>query len=161
VLIVGSAEGSGSDENKRGLATILVNALLSAGVSLLISMKLVAGEIARYFKIGAGATGASTSLSLALVGVGHLVGLSVGLAMLLGMAISWLGLVPYFSQGVAGADASEIAGTVFREKPALSAQVLSVSPPYGPCLRSSARLCRALKVQWPPLPRGRRVIAWL
>jgi putative OPT family oligopeptide transporter len=116
VLIVGSAEGSGSDENKRGLATILVNALLSAGVSLLISMKLVAGEIARYFKIGAGATGASTSLSLALVGVGHLVGLSVGLAMLLGMAISWLGLVPYFSQGVAGADASEIAGTVFREK---------------------------------------------
>ncbi|WP_430444522.1 OPT family oligopeptide transporter [Sphingorhabdus contaminans] len=116
VLIVGSAEGSGSEENKRGLATILVNALLSAGVSLLISMKLVAGEIARYFKIGAGATGASTSLSLALVGVGHLVGLSVGLAMLLGMAISWLGLVPYFSQGVAGADAAEIAGSVFREK---------------------------------------------
>lgn len=116
VLIVGSAEGSGSDENKRGLATILVNALLSAGVSLLISMKLVAAEIARYFKVGAGATGASTSLSLALVGVGHLVGLSVGLAMLLGMIISWVGLVPYFSQGVAGADAAEIAGTVFREK---------------------------------------------
>lgn len=116
VLIVGSAEGSGSDENKRGLSTILVNALLSAGLSLLISMKLVAGEIARYFKVGAGATGASTSLSLALVGVGHLVGLSVGLAMLLGMAISWIGLVPYFSQGVTGTDAAEIAGTVFREK---------------------------------------------
>ena len=116
VLIVGSAEGSGSEENKRGLATILVNSLLSAGLSLLISMKLVAGEIARYFKVGAGATGASTSLSLALVGVGHLVGLSVGLAMLLGMAISWIGLVPYFSQGVAGADAAEIAGSVFREK---------------------------------------------
>jgi putative OPT family oligopeptide transporter len=116
VLIVGSAEGSGSEENKRGLTTILVNSLLSAGLSLLISMKLVAGEIARYFKVGAGATGASTSLSLALVGVGHLVGLSVGLAMLLGMAISWTGLVPYFSQGVAGADAAEIAGSVFREK---------------------------------------------
>ena len=116
VLIVGSAEGSGSDENKRGLMTILVNSLLSAGLSLLISMKFVAGEIARYFKVGAGATGASTSLSLALVGVGHLVGLSVGLAMLLGMAISWIGLVPYFSQGVAGANAAEIAGSVFREK---------------------------------------------
>ena len=116
VLIVGSAEGSGSEENKRGLTTILVNSLLSAGLSLLISMKLVAGEIARYFKVGAGATGASTSLSLALVGVGHLVGLSVGLAMLLGMAISWIGLVPYFSQGVVGADAAEIAGSVFREK---------------------------------------------
>ncbi|WP_373475297.1 OPT family oligopeptide transporter [Sphingorhabdus sp.] len=116
VLIVGSAEGSGSKENQRGLTTIVVSALLSAGLSLLIAMKLVAAEIAHFFKIGAGATGASTSLSLALVGVGHLVGLSVGLAMLLGMAISWIGLVPYFSQGVTGADAAEIAGTVFREK---------------------------------------------
>lgn len=116
VLIVGSAEGSGSKENQRGLTTIIVSALLSAGLSLLIAMKLVAAEIAHFFKIGAGATGASTSLSFALVGVGHLVGLSVGLAMLLGMAISWIGLVPYFSQGVAGADAAEIAGTVFREK---------------------------------------------
>jgi putative OPT family oligopeptide transporter len=116
VLIVGSAEGSGSEENKRGLTTIVVNSLLSAGLSLLIAMKLVAGEIAHFFKVGAGATGASTSLSLALIGVGHLVGLSVGLAMLFGMAISWIGLVPYFSQGVPGADAAEIAGTVFREK---------------------------------------------
>ena len=116
VLIVGSAEGSGSKENQRGLTTIIVSALLSAGLSLLIAMKLVAAEIAHFFKIGAGATGASTSLSFALVGVGHLVGLSVGLAMLLGMAISWIGLVPYFSQGVPGADAAEIAGTVFREK---------------------------------------------
>ncbi len=116
VLIVGSAEGSGSEDNKRGLATIVVNSLVAAGLSLLISMKLVAGEISHFFRVGAGATGASTSLSLALIGVGHLVGLSVGLAMLLGMAISWLGLVPYFSQGVPGADAAEIAGTVFREK---------------------------------------------
>ena len=116
VLIVGSAEGSGSEDNKRGLTTIVVNSLAAAGLSLLISMKLVAGEIAHFFKVGAGATGASTSLSLALIGVGHLVGLSVGLAMLLGIAISWIGLVPYFSQGVAAADAAEIAGTVFREK---------------------------------------------
>ena len=116
VLIVGSAEGSGSEDNKRGLTTIVVNSLAAAGLSLLISMKLVAGEIAHFFKVGAGATGASSSLSLALIGVGHLVGLSVGLAMLLGMAISWIGLVPYFSQGVPGADAAEIAGTVFREK---------------------------------------------
>jgi putative OPT family oligopeptide transporter len=116
VLIVGSAEGSGSEDNKRGLMTIVVTSLLSAGLSLLISMKVIAAEIAKYFKVGAGATGASTSLSLALVGVGHLVGLSVGIAMLIGMAISWIGLVPYFSQGVAGADAGAIAGAVFKEK---------------------------------------------
>ena len=88
VLIVGSAEGSGSEDNKRGLRTILVGSLLSAGLALLIAMKLVADGLAHYFRLGTGATGASTSLSLALIGVGHLVGLSVGIAMLLGMAIS-------------------------------------------------------------------------
>ena len=42
-------------------------------------MKLMVGEIAKYIRVGAGATGAATSLSFALLGVGHLVGLSVSL----------------------------------------------------------------------------------
>ena len=79
-------------------------------------MKLVAGEVAQYFKVGAGVSGFSSSLGLAFVGVGHLVGLSVGIAMLLGLAISWGGLVPYFSQGVLGTDSAAIAGAVFKEK---------------------------------------------
>ena len=40
------------------------------------------------------ATGYSFSFSLALVGAGHLVGISVGLAMLLGILIAWAGAVP-------------------------------------------------------------------
>ncbi len=40
--------------------------------------------------MGAGATGASTSLSMALIGVGHLVGLSVGMAMTVGMLIAYV-----------------------------------------------------------------------
>ncbi len=79
-------------------------------------MKLMAGEISHYFRVGTGATGGATTLSLALIGVGHLVGLSVGIAMLLGMAISWIGLVPHFSMGIAGANAEEIALSVFKEK---------------------------------------------
>ena len=47
------------------------------------------------FKFGAGATTVSTSLSMALIGVGHLVGLGVGIAMLVGMIISWFVLVPW------------------------------------------------------------------
>ncbi len=60
-------------------------------------MRLAAAEVAHAFKLGAGATAVSTSLSLALIGVGHLVGLSVGIAMLAGMLIAWAGLVPWLT----------------------------------------------------------------
>ena len=116
VLIVGSSEGSGSEENRKGLGLMVMTSLAAAGMSLLAAMKLVAGEVAQYFKVGAGVSGFSSSLGLAFVGVGHLVGLSVGIAMLLGLAISWGGLVPYFSQGVLGTDSAAIAGAVFKEK---------------------------------------------
>ena len=44
--------------------------------------------------MAAGASGYSFSFSLALMGAGHLVGISVGIAMALGLAIAWLGAVP-------------------------------------------------------------------
>lgn len=116
VLIVGSAEGAGSQENQKGLKLMVLTSLASAGMALLAAMKLAAAEIAHFFKVGAGVTGITSSLGLAFIGVGHLVGLSVGIAMALGVAISWLWLVPWFSQGIAGADLAEIAGIVFREK---------------------------------------------
>lgn len=116
VLIVGSAEGSGSEDNKKGLALMIMTSLASAGMALLAAMKVAAGEIAHFFKVGAGVTGVTTSLGLAFIGVGHLVGLSVGIAMAVGVAISWLWLVPWFSQGVVAADLAAIATDVFRNK---------------------------------------------
>ena len=117
VLKVGSAEGAGSADNAKGLRIIMVNSIASAGFSLAVAMKLAAAEVSHYFKVGASSTGAATSLSLALIGVGHLVGLSVGIAMLLGMAISWLGLVPYFTIDAATTGtAADIAGAVFKSK---------------------------------------------
>jgi putative OPT family oligopeptide transporter len=117
VLKVGSDDVAGSEDNKRGLRTILIGSLAAAGFSILTAMKLAAAEVGKYFKIGTGATGAATSLSMALIGVGHLVGLSVGVAMLLGMVISWAGLVPYFTQGAdAAGPAADIAGAVFKDK---------------------------------------------
>jgi putative OPT family oligopeptide transporter len=116
VLKVGSADASGAEENRKGLRTIVVTSLASAGVSLLIAMKLMTGEISKYFRVGTGATGAATSISFALIGVGHLVGLSVGLAMLTGIVITWVGLVPYFTAGSGAGDAVAIANAVFRSK---------------------------------------------
>jgi putative OPT family oligopeptide transporter len=118
VLKVGSAEGEGSADNAKGLRILMVNSLTSAGFSLIVAMKLAAAEVSHYFRVGPASTGAATSLSLALIGVGHLVGLSVGIAMLVGMIISWVGLVPYFTamDPSAAGTAAEIAGAVFKSK---------------------------------------------
>ena len=81
-------------------------------------MKLAAGELATAFRLGGGAaSGASTSLSMALIGVGHLVGMTVGIAMLIGMLTSWGVLVPVLTsiQGV-GADVAATVNDVFRNQ---------------------------------------------
>ncbi|QDP20510.1 OPT family oligopeptide transporter [Sphingomonas xanthus] len=118
VLKVGAGVG-GVEENKRGLAAILMSALVSAGFAILAQTRIVAAEAARAFKFGAGATSVSTSLSMALIGVGHLVGLGVGIAMLVGMITSWFVLVPWQTglAGVAGAtDLQALVGDTFRQK---------------------------------------------
>jgi putative OPT family oligopeptide transporter len=68
-----------------------------------------------WFRAGAGATGISGGLSFALLGVGHLVGISVGMAQGLGMVIGWWILLPYLTaiHPVAGG-AETWANTVFR-----------------------------------------------
>ncbi|HYN46834.1 MAG TPA: oligopeptide transporter, OPT family [Allosphingosinicella sp.] len=118
VLKVGFGSAEGAQENAKGLATIVAGSIASAGFALLVAMKLVAGELATAFRVGGGAaTGASTSLSMALIGVGHLVGLSVGIAMFIGMMIAWGGLVPLLTsiQGV-GPDVAATVNDVFRNQ---------------------------------------------
>ncbi|SNS45101.1 OPT family oligopeptide transporter [Sphingopyxis indica] len=117
VLKVGSRAGDGAEENQAGLRTIVLGSLVSAGFALLGAMKLAATEVGRNFKLGAGASGVSASLSLALIGVGHLVGLSVGLAMLTGMIIAWGGLMPLLTaaHGVAGS-VDDAVGAVFSQE---------------------------------------------
>jgi len=118
VLKVGAGVG-GAEENRRGLKMIVWSSIVSAAYALLAQTKLLATEAAKALKLGAGATTVSTSLSMALIGVGHLVGMAVGIAMLVGLIISWFVLVPW-QVGLAGtpspADMETIVGTVFREK---------------------------------------------
>ena len=118
VLKVGAGVG-GVEENKRGLAAIVLSSIVSAAYAILAQTKLVATEAARSFPLGAGATTVTTSLSMALIGVGHLVGLAGGIAMLVGLVISWFVLVPW-QTGLAGlasaADLETLVSTTFRAK---------------------------------------------
>ena len=118
VLKVGFGSVGGVEENAKGLAAIVAGSIASAGFALIAAMKLAAGELATAFRVGGGAaSGASTSFSMALIGVGHLVGMTVGIAMLIGMLIAWVVLVPVLTsiQGV-GADVAATVNDVFRNQ---------------------------------------------
>ena len=117
VLKVGAGVG-GAEENRKGLIAIVLGALLSAGYTLLAKMKLVAEEAGTVVKLGSGATSFSTSFSLALIGVGHLVGMAVGIAMLVGLGIGWLVLLPHFTAGgaPAGTEMADFVSSTFRQK---------------------------------------------
>lgn len=117
VLKVGNGVG-GAEENKRGLAAVIFASLVSAGYPLLAKLKLVAEEAAVTVKLGAGATNLSAGLSLAFIGVGHLVGLAVGLAMLTGIVLSFFILLPLHTAGspLSGAELTDFVGSVFRQK---------------------------------------------
>ena len=114
VLRVGdSAEGA--EENRRGLLVIVVGGLASAGFAALAAMKVVAGSIERAFRVGSGGSMVSASLSLALIGVGHLVGITVGIAMIVGLLISFGVMLPLRTAGQipAGGDLGEIVSGIF------------------------------------------------
>ncbi len=114
VLKVGTST-DGGEENARGLRIIIIGSLISAAYQLLATLKLVAAEAAKNFRIGSSASGVSTSFSMALIGVGHLVGLSVGAAMFLGMVIAWAGLMPWLTGHVPG-ELDAVVADVFRNK---------------------------------------------
>jgi putative OPT family oligopeptide transporter len=114
VLLVGDQSRDGNEESRQGLAAILVNSVVSAGFFALSQTRLVVDEAAVYFRVGASATGVSASLSMALVGVGHLVGISVGMAMLVGIFIGWGIVVPMLTGGTAAAESAQhVALAVF------------------------------------------------
>lgn len=118
VLKVGSGIG-GAEENRRGLMLIVWSAIASAVFYALAQTKLLASEAAKAFNVGSGATAISGSLSMLLIGVGHLVGLTVGIAMFIGLLISWAYLVPHYTSLAAipaGTSLGDFVGGVFVNK---------------------------------------------
>ncbi len=104
-------------ENKAGFMTVVWSSIASALFAAVIGTKLFAGEVAGYVRAGASVTGLDIGLSLALVGVGHLVGVTVGVAMLVGIVLAWGVFVPILSSfhPVTG-DVATLAGSVFRKE---------------------------------------------
>jgi putative OPT family oligopeptide transporter len=112
ILKVGMvASESGAD--RAGLLAVVWGAIASAGFALTTSTRLAAAELDTYVRIGPAATGVGVALSLALVGAGHLVGISVGLAMLLGLIVAWGVATPLLSalHPIAGSAADAALGT--------------------------------------------------
>ena len=118
VLKVGSGtRGETKDdagEAREGLRAVVLGTIASAGLAILAGTRIVAGEVARFFTISGGASsGYNVAWSLALVGAGHLVGLSVGMAMLTGLIIAWVIAVPILtSMTPIAADTTLAAHTV-------------------------------------------------
>ncbi len=99
VLKVGSGtRGETKDETgeaREGLIAVILGSVASAGLAIVTATRLAGAELAGFFRIGTTASsGYDFAWSLALVGAGHLVGLSVGMAMLTGLVISWGIAVP-------------------------------------------------------------------
>ncbi len=107
VLKVGSSGGSDHahdiEHGRAGLLAVLWGSIVSAVFAVIVATQLFASDVARTFRIGrnGAVSGFDFFLSFALLGIGHLVGLSVGIAMLIGAFIGWGWGVPHFS-GIAG-----------------------------------------------------------
>jgi putative OPT family oligopeptide transporter len=112
VLKVGAERSKESGSG--GLRALVAGSLASFGFAAIVASQLFAGEIDGYRRFGPATTGIGFALSLALVGAGHLIGLSVGVAILAGLAIAWGIATPILTavHPMAG-DAATVAVTVW------------------------------------------------
>src|SRR5678815_5142759 len=120
VLKVGSGVG-GAEENRRGLILIGGSTLVAAAYFLVAKTRMLTDTVGRTFKVGTGGSAISASLSMALIGVGHLVGVAVGAAMIIGMLITWAVIVPHWTQDAGfvaqiGGDLETLVSAAFKQK---------------------------------------------
>ena len=96
VLKVGSGtRGETKDETgeaREGLTAVILGSVASAGLAIVTATRIAAGGGQRLLPRSArtASSGYNIAWSLALLGAGHLVGLSVGMAMLTGLIIAWV-----------------------------------------------------------------------
>ena len=113
VLKVGGgdqAQAGAVADARAGLRAVVWGSIVSASFAVVVATRIFASDLVRYFRVGAsgGVTGFDFLFSFALFGVGHLVGLWVGVAMLVGALIGWVWGVPHYSS-LAGSHAAVAA----------------------------------------------------
>jgi putative OPT family oligopeptide transporter len=103
VLKIGSGDKTHAadvEHSRAGLLAVLWGSIVSAGFAIIVATQLCAADVAQTFRIAkrGAVSGYDFLLSFALLGIGHLVGLWVGMAMLVGALIGWGWGVPHYSQ---------------------------------------------------------------
>ena len=117
-------------ERKKGPMIVLWGAIVSAALQAVTFTGVAAATLTKYFRVGvAAATGIDLGWSLALVGAGHLVGISVGIAMLIGLLITWAIFVPMWTplHMTAGADLETVVIGVWRDVRFIGAGAIGVA----------------------------------
>ncbi|MBS0516676.1 MAG: oligopeptide transporter, OPT family [Proteobacteria bacterium] len=120
VLKVGSpgatATAGGAEDSRTGLLAVVWGSIVAALFAVVVATRVFASDVMQYFRLGGErgpVSGYDFSLSMALFAVGHLVGLWVGIAMLVGAAIAWVWGVPHYSAIAATAgDAAKLAADI-------------------------------------------------
>jgi len=103
VLKVGSSgdkeDAADIEHGRAGLLAVLWGSIVAAVFAVIVATQMFASDVAQTFRIGrrGAVSGYDFALSFALLAIGHLVGLSVGVAMLIGALIGWGWGVPHYS----------------------------------------------------------------
>ncbi|WP_039850666.1 oligopeptide transporter, OPT family [Neisseria sp. oral taxon 014] len=101
ILKVGSGEHEDAEQGQSGdsgVREILSGGLLAGLMSFLSGgLRVISDSASYWFKAGNAIFQLPMGFSLALLGAGYLVGLTGGIAILVGIFIAWGGAVPYFS----------------------------------------------------------------
>lgn len=131
VLKVGAGVG-GAEENRRGLVLIGGSTVISALYFMVAKTRLLTDTAGKTFRVGTGASGISASLSMALIGVGHLVGVGVGFAMVVGMVIAWGFVIPHWSHdtgliAAAGGDLDKLVHSAWLKARLVGAGTIGVA----------------------------------
>src|SRR5689334_22214462 len=107
-----------SGESREGRIAVILGAVASAGLAIVTATRFAAAEFNGFVRLGVNAsTGYNIAWSLALLGAGHVVGLSVGMAMLVGQIISWVFAVPILTSmqpAAAGVSLAAHTTTIWR-----------------------------------------------
>ncbi len=136
VLKVGSGgdakNASDIEHGRAGLLAVLWGSIVAAVFAVIVATQMFAADVAQTFRIGrkGAVSGFDFSLSFLLLAIGHLVGLSVGIAMLIGAVIGWGWGVPHYSalaQDVATAAGALAQSTWSRKVRFVGAGAIGVS----------------------------------
>jgi putative OPT family oligopeptide transporter len=98
ILRVGNADTAGGDDVRKGLNDIWAGSIVSAAVALVTGgFRLLSEGLNVWAGVGAAIFRLPLGFSLALLGAGYLIGIVAGVAVLVGVIISWVFAVPILS----------------------------------------------------------------